>query len=125
MCLIINQVNYPDLKPATAKNDIFVYKLLSHVNDTYRTPYMNYPIHFRLGKSIVKSKLLITPISHGAYYTVTEGIYAYLKQNYLLRFRYPDEYIFKAVIPKGAHYFIGDKNIVVADKMIIFDEIIK
>lgn len=51
------------------------------------------------------------------------GIHAYLNSENISTGPY--RHLFKAIIPKGAYYFIGTKNDIVADKMIIFDEHIK
>ena len=51
------------------------------------------------------------------------GIHAYLNSENISTGQY--RHLFKAIIPKGANYFIGTKNEIVADKMIIFDESVK
>jgi hypothetical protein len=49
---------------------------------------------------------------------VFKGIHAYLKLPAVSEYIYE---VKRAIIPKGAHYFIGDDGDIVADKMIIYD----
>lgn len=66
----------------------------------------------------------------GAYLSVYAGIHAYITREdarYQSNFSTDivQEKLHKAVIPKGAHYFIGKGNEIVADKMIIYRKTIK
>ena len=54
---------------------------------------------------------------------VHQGIHAYTDKSSLLLNE--KNAVFEAVIPKGAHYFIGAENEIVADKMIIYKNGVK
>lgn len=73
------------------------------------------------GKHIQSLSRVEDPTSE--FLDIHAGIHAYLNSENISTGQY--RHLFKAVIPKGAHYFIGTKDEIVADKMIIFDEDIK
>ena len=74
------------------------------------------------GKNIQHLSRVENPTSEFLY--IQAGIHAYLNIDNI-SIGHDCIHSFKAVIPKGAHYFIGTKDEIVADKMIIFDEDIK
>lgn len=109
--------------PLKATGDIRVKKLLyiTVENETI-TPFRSYPVKFHEGKAtlkaIIKSEYIFP------YLTVTEGIHSYTlyaKESGDSRFNLQ---LYKAIIPKGASFYINNSGEVVSDKLIIFDEII-
>lgn len=132
MCLTINEQFHPNYEPMTAKENLVVYKVLDMKRTT---PFMRFPVKFIFGKARLKAKFGISfaynPFSEKTFRTVYQGIHAYLtlqRCEDLIRINahISDNYtIHKAIIPKGTNYFIGTKNEIVADKMIIFDESVK
>lgn len=59
------------------------------------------------------------------YLSVHAGIHAYITREDARYLNNEQEKLHKAVIPKGAHYFIGKGNEIVADKMIIYRKTVK
>jgi len=79
-------------------------------------------------------KKVPTLFDKGACLSVYAGIHAYITREDAPYHSYfgpvfgptdVQEKIHKAVIPKGAHYFIGEGNEIVADKMIIYRKTVK
>ena len=153
MCLYV--LNIPEnLNPKIATEDIPCYKLLQIVPGAryYITPFQNFRINFdyenpyymvvdeMTGHYYAESQVLYMGadlkwingkcIQHvpeikdtiRKVLDIRAGIHAYLNTNIFISC---DQVLFKAIIPKGSHYFIGMNSEIVADKMIIFDESVK
>ena len=128
MCLVIEKLYHCgiDTKPLVAKENIIVFKLLNHyvgaLPSVFSTPYRAYQIDFGIRGSVGRFEYPHTELKLSSFGTgnVTEGIHAFVRP-------YSDEdgklHIFHAIIPKGAKYYIGDSGDIVADKMIIFQDI--
>ena len=123
MCLTksnIHKSNY--FKPFVAEKDIIVYKALDHC-DIYGTkkictPYQNYSINFVDGKCVMASKMGKNK------YNVDVGIHSYITEERIKKTCdfFPETKMTKhwAVIPKGSEYFIGDREDIVSNNLIIF-----
>lgn len=78
------------------------------------------------GKKIQHLIKVINPVSEGLHiYTGIHAYTKYFKCDLCEAILKKNLSFCKAIIPKGAYYFVGDNYDIVADKMIIFDEIIK
>lgn len=120
MCLIVKNKWHKNGKPLIAKEDIVVFKLLSKFKNQVFTPFRFHPVNFRNGECQMKSTLRREKSKYG--YICKHGIHAFLDKPYkmILTSR---NFVVKAIIPKGAYYFIGNKYDIVANKMIITNEI--
>lgn len=93
--------------------------------------FIEYEVIWENGE-IVYHKAALT-FDKGGYLSINAGIHAYITREdarYQSNFSTTataviQEKLHKAVIPKGAHYFIGKGNEIVADKMIIYRKTIK
>lgn len=117
MCLSINKKFHKNNKPLKAEKDIRVYKCLDVNQFGITTPFMYYPINFEEGKCILTSrKLKVTSED-----TIIEGIHAYCTKERatVTSSMFPETgtTIFKAFIPKGTKYFIGDNGDIVSEKL--------
>ena len=122
MCLSINKKFHKNNKPLKAEKDIRVYKCLD-IQFGITTPFMYHPIKFdEEGKCILTSGEL-KPTSED---TINKGIHAYRTKNdaiiTCLMFPETGTTAFKATIPKGTKYFIGNNGDIVSEKMIIYNE---
>jgi hypothetical protein len=90
------------------------------------TPFMNEPIEFdENGECILKSGTII-PVFESCInaYIVEVGIHAYRKEMDSLSLQFtPPCTPFRAYIPKGTKYYIGENDDIVAEKMVIKNEI--
>lgn len=137
MCLEISRICHPDLKPLIAEEDIEVVKFLKAERLEFsipkydiceivamaefflRTPFMSYPVEFDENGECVMEHYMSTFDGF-----CVEGIHAYTKLMWSLD---KDLFLectpFKAYIPKGTRYYLGNKGDIVAEKMIIKNEI--
>lgn len=143
MCLDISTRHHPDRKPLIAEEDIEVVKYLALPDDYFyldcdhmmktmhcplRTPFMLMPIVFDGNEECVleSSAFEAKPYENSdELWLVEEGIHAYtmdffhLAQGNCLSDLAP----FHAYIPEGTKYYIGISGDIVAEKMIIKNEI--
>lgn len=128
MCLYINlKFHLKDIfaQPISNKKDILVYKILDVGNGykgTYfRTPYTNFPITFKRGKSILygnehkKNNISVDclTVSVGAIHSL---IYKY-------EFSLSCGKVFYAIIPSETKHFVGMDHDIASSKLIIFKNI--
>ena len=124
MCLIKSIIHKKDYsKPFIAEKDIIVYKALDHCDDfgnkCIRTPYKYYPIVFVNGKCIISSVLT----TNGGLYA-NFGVHAFRTEEKIKRtcdfFSETKMTKHWAVIPKGSEYYIGQKEDIVTNELIVF-----
>lgn len=131
MCLIVKQNWFRSLfrmKPRirTAKKDIVVYKLLAEdrVHDELASYYYT-NFHWSIGK-VYSSPLVVEKDKY--YYFVEKGFHSFLSKpshDHIL-FYFPPlhpffQALYKAIIPKGSKYIIGEKDEVVSDHLKIVE----
>ena len=138
-------------KPLVATEPIKVYKLLKRNYIGWKTPYQGQSVNFSFGKAEMGDGIMIGDLldhrlnylehvkwengeikenEKNIYYAsgrIYEGIHAYYSNRELLdESDLPKEFrVFEAVIPKGAHYFIGNCGDIVADRMIVYKNGVK
>lgn len=131
MCLVVKQNWFQTLfrmkpKIRTAKKDIVVYKLLAEDrvhNELASYYYTNF--HWSIGK-VYSSPLVVE--KDKSYYLVGKGFHSFLNKpshDHIL-FLFPPSYpffqaLYKAIIPKGSKYIIGEKNEIVSDHLKIVE----
>ena len=118
MCLYTNQT-----EPLIAKKDIIVYKDLEfdYNNDCKVSPfrYMKYEFG-KLYKSGLKSKP-VTRFGSDRNIEVTIGLHSHLEEG--ITNKQPWGKFYKAIVPKGARYYIDElEYLCVSDKLIVTDE---
>ena len=123
MCLAIDKGFHKNNEPLIAERNIRVYKCLDMDQFGITTPFMYYPIEFdEEGKCILISKKLELTSQD----TIREGIHACRtkKAAEFICFMFPEAgtTTFKAIIPKGTKYFIGNNGDIVSEKIIIYNE---
>ena len=121
MCLVIDRVRHPNLKPLVANHDIEVMKVLTFGNKGWTTPYRYKKIHFIFKKAILKSEMRISIL-----YTdeVCEGIHSCLdvaKVKEVMSYN-AGSLVFQAIIPKGSKFYYGTDGDIVSNKLIILKE---
>jgi hypothetical protein len=123
MCLYLNPTYHrldEEEKPFEAKKNILVYKLLAYDGIGHKTPVRNYPIQFENNKcecitKLGKPRCLL--FGSVLYLEVSKGFHARIEEyTKVLSSSY------YAIIPKGSHFYIGDDNDIVSDKLIIYKE---
>lgn len=132
MCLVGNknwrQTILPFLfkvKPSIATEDITVYKILerySLTSEKWYSPYRG--VRYILGKSY-RSDLEIYQRSSKLTFTVEEGLHAYTsleKAMSMSSYRSHLE-VFKAIIPKGSEYLIGEHNEIVSNHLVVVQKL--
>lgn len=139
MCLVVKNKWHKEGKPLIAEEDFVVFKVLHH-NDygMIVTPFRFCEINFVKGKRVMTSKIKITQTrswTSGYHYHIrwacSQGLHALLKLP-----SYHELHLFsigignnmlvhKAIIPKGAKYFIGTDGDIVSDKMIIYEKTLR
>lgn len=107
--------------PKIATKDIPVYKVLTEIPDSCMvTPYMKIPIKFNTiikagRKGFWESIFDIYIVNEGFIHSYTDLLTARINENRA-------DTIFKAIIPKGSLYFIGENNEIASTKLIITTE---
>lgn len=107
--------------PKIASKDILVYKALTERSDRCMvTPYMRMPIKFNIitkaGKEgFWESVFDLYIVNSGFIHSYTDLPTARINENRA-------DTIFKAIIPKGSLYYIGEKNEIASTKLIITTE---
>lgn len=125
MCLEVKKIYHRDGAPLVAEEDIIVYKVLYVSNDRerYYTPYRAMRIDFRRNRaSLPRIHRMITEEGYinSKKLFVGRGYHSYLVEP-LARIRcFQNRQLFKAIIPKGASYYIGNMRDIVSDRLIIF-----
>lgn len=124
MCLVINQQfknrsSARAHKPLVADKNIVVYKRLSlqrFGDGALVSPYFN--ARYNLGETYT-SKLTRYCLRHaqGWIVAVSRGIHSYTTVRGALRHAYGSEVILRCIIPKGAEYWIGDDDDIVATQL--------
>lgn len=129
MCLTIDYIKHPDLKPIKLDKDLVVTKFL--IDKSFRdwsnlvplriraicniaTPYRHKPIYFLFGKCILRAKL-DKPQEHDYLpnrFTIDKGIHAFTMKG----FAYP------AIVPKGTLVYYGLNGDIVVEKLIIYKD---
>ena len=92
------------------------------VNSFLQPSFVSEELKWINGKNIQQLSRVENPTSE--FLDIHAGIHAYLNIDNIF-IGHDCIHFFKAIIPKGAHYFIGREDDIVADKMIIFDEHVK
>lgn len=107
--------------PKRATKDISVYKALTEIpNSCMVTPYMKMPIKFdtviKAGKEGFWKSIFDTwTVGRGFIHSYTDLFIARINEN-------RHDTIFKAIIPKGSLYYIGERNEIASTKLIITTE---
>lgn len=117
MCLIVSD---PEIK--VAEKDIVVYKRLKLDREILCSPY--YLKIWSLGKlETLESSLYLENINteDDNYYVVDQGFHAHLYVEDAIH--YPGTVVYKAIIPKGSEYIIGECNEVVSNQLILIRKI--
>ena len=128
MCLIVKNKWHKDGKPLIAEKNLPVFKVLhKDIRRGLETPVFEYPIVFTDGKATMESELFVVKsICEKNLYLCYNGIHAYLNRlsSRELRWKFTrrNTSVYKAIIPKGAEYLIGNNGDIVSTKMIIFDK---
>jgi len=122
MCLYIKSIikidKNGDPKPYIAKKDKTVYKVVERKDITSKKYILTTPHIGTLVKigQVMKAEFSFSFDFYGI--SVKEGIHAHrTKESALRAVDYPNEFIIEATIPKGARYFIGTTEDIVATKM--------
>ena len=131
MCLIISKVYHKKdksnmIKCLVAKEDILVYKCVDCKNGKYYTPFQYMPITFTKGKYVYKKANM--PKSK-CYWndTIGVGIHAYRTKTAAIAlskslYRGNGTSMHYAVIPKGSNFYIGNKNSIASNNLIVYRE---
>lgn len=112
----------------TAERPILVYKILEDKGFfTKLTPFMNFKIKFKHGRSQqYVSKLGKSVYENGSIVEIGEGLHAMYNKTMAkiisnnLVCREIKTNVYYAVIPKGAKYYVGVNHDIVSDRQIIF-----
>lgn len=134
MCLVVKNKWHKDGKPLIAEEDLPVFKVLhKDIRRGLETPIRGYPIVFTDVKATMESELSVIKsigfkksIGFRNLYLCYKGIHAYINRlsSGELKWKFPigNVFVYKAIIPKGTEYLIGDDGDIVSTKMIIFDK---
>ena len=140
MCLTIKSKSEMQPEPKVAEKDINVYKVLRREfrlgESKFITPYMGHKINFSDGKWVGDVGALY-PLESSEYdmrWEVHTGLHAYktkvaaqadVRNSEMysnIFFPHCNDYemvICKAYIPKGARYYIGTKDDIVSDRLVV------
>lgn len=133
MCLIVNnfyhRVHEETVAPFCADNPIVVLKVLKKrkLFSRWTTPYLEMLIHFKRRKCIL-DKIPIDEFSKTKKYYSTslmmkdeDSYHAFIDINRAVchKERLKNAAIFKAIIPVGSYYYIGDSGDICSDQLII------
>lgn len=127
MCLIVSNI-HPIIdeipQPFIAQEDLVVYKILEKNKYLYRTPYRHKIVLFLFGKHTYKHVHLHpkkTVDEHGCkLWEVHEGIHSYESIPWYQTLN--GECSFKAIIPKGAKFYIGITWDIVSSDLIVYKD---
>ncbi len=123
MCLVSETI-----EPFIAENDINCYKILLSQNGQYITPYRNFHILFNIemndeceekftdvfGVRLVESGYFNSCLNKQGIIHVINELKRKLPKGTTVK-------IFKALIPKGTKYFLGQNNDICSKKLIIYE----
>lgn len=144
MCLEISTVHHPDLEPLVAEEDIKVVKYLMKPSVAYysawddatgklivkkeervlRTPFMSEPVKFDENDECVMTAPELKHEHDCDKWIVEEGIHAYIGTDAFTFLQFISDCApFHAYIPKGTKYYLGNEGDIVAEKMVIKNEI--
>lgn len=105
----------------TATKDLVVYKELIEDNGEYLAPYTEYLI--KLNSNLIAEGIPNIRILSSGFYAIDIGfIHAYIGPK-LRPLTYNSIFV-KAIIPKGAKYYLGLENDIAVDQMFITDKLI-
>jgi len=120
MCLVVNSIAHKQFEPFIAKEDLYVYKMVEefdHENGTCLSFYKFAPQ--KIGELMISE--LQSSWGFFGEHRVEKGLHAYMfskSGDSLMCF---DGSLLVAKIPKGARYYIGISNDIVADQMILIE----
>lgn len=139
MCLIINDRrhlrSYPEkfyvrFEPLIVQKSLTVYKVLNSNNGVLQTPFQRKCLHFISNNAVLEAPMMdYYRGGHG----IEIGIHAFEKkitaQFFLKLWSHADTKfnltIYEAIIPVGTKYFYGTKDMIVSEKLIIKNKIVK
>lgn len=137
MCLSINSLHYDTFEekyiPKTAECDLEVYKalmtadgwkyvggkLVDHIS--YYTPFQGVEVKFKDGQCLKKANGNGAHLGKRINWEINQGIHSMLSRTHYVFSKGSRTKWFHAVIPKGTNYFIGTKDDVVSEKLLIFE----
>ena len=100
-------------------------------NKYYTTPYMGARVRFnknRIAELVSDIENEALPFTYEIYsnFSVEHGIYSYVRENgremVLNVFRTVPSTLFKAIIPRGAMYYVGQDSDLVSNRLLIFED---
>ena len=120
MCLFVNMYIHPDAEPLSRDVDLLVYKHLTVIGSSYITPIMCTPVCFVNGIAFLKSGIELKGFNFSAdirkcSYQCDKGVHSRISKHR----SYPWKR-FRAIIPGGTKFFVGEHGDIVAEKIIIF-----
>ena len=126
MCLIIDPEKHPDMEPLIAESNIPVVKMLGA--DFFNTIFGGK--HYKYTPGVVSDKLDKFSIDQRPRHNqINEGYHSFATIVPIIRDCEPlhkHEIVVKAIIPKGAKYFLGEEHSqdLVSDTLIVTDIVI-
>ena len=128
MCLFSKQQ-----VPKVAVEDIECFKILKELHGAYYTPYRDTPVKFNELMETGRNPFIIGTRRVYDYYVIEEGYFHSCSTKEFAdkefnrikigcfrdKVKLPKLHIFKAIIPKGTHYYVGVNGDLCSDKLII------